>query len=147
MELVFVEQGAEAGVVFGVAGDDAFAGEGPVVFLANGDDLSRVASAKIVEGVVARDTGNAGDEQRELNRFLRIRNHEAIVRKARQCAEYPLNASQPEIVSSSLRFRRRVTCFAQIWERASGIVTCLGQGEHVDLLNFGVALPANLITG
>ena len=43
VELVFVEQCAQAAMVFGVARDDAVAGERPVIFLADGDDLARVA--------------------------------------------------------------------------------------------------------
>ena len=40
-ELILVEQRPQAAVVFGIAGDDAFAGERPVVFLANREDLRR----------------------------------------------------------------------------------------------------------
>ena len=63
LKLVLVEQGPQPAVVFGVAGNDAVAGERPVVFLANGDDLARIARAEVVKRVVARDTGDAGDQE------------------------------------------------------------------------------------
>src|SRR4051794_10566124 len=62
LELVFVKQGSQPAVVFGVAGDDAVAGEGPIVFLADGDDLAGIARTEVVEGVIAGDTGDAGDQ-------------------------------------------------------------------------------------
>ena len=41
LKLVFIEQRPQPAMVFGVARNDAVAGERPVVFLANGDDLTR----------------------------------------------------------------------------------------------------------
>ena len=38
-EAVLVKERAETGVVFGVAGEDAVAGEAPVVLLTDGEDL------------------------------------------------------------------------------------------------------------
>ena len=89
LKLVLVEQRAQAAVVFGVAGDDAVAGERPVVFLANGDDLARIARAEIVERVVAGDAGHAGDEQGQRNRFVGAGDHDGIVaeRAVRSVAE------------------------------------------------------------
>jgi hypothetical protein len=81
LELVFIEQGAEAAVVLGVAGDNACAGEGPVVFLANSDDLARISVAEVVKGVVARDAGDAGDEEGEGRRILGVGFHRCIIRE------------------------------------------------------------------
>ena len=69
LELVLVEQRPQPAVVFGVAGDDAVAGERPVVFLANGDDLARITRAEVVKRVVARHAGDAGDQKRQRNRI------------------------------------------------------------------------------
>jgi hypothetical protein len=63
LESVFVEKCPQAAVVFGVARNDAVAGEGPIIFLTNGDDLTGVAIAEVVEGVVTRDAGDAGDKE------------------------------------------------------------------------------------
>ncbi len=73
--MILVEERSQALVVFGVAGDDAVAGQRPVVFLANGDDLTRIARAEIVERVVARDTCYAGDEHGERERFVGAGDH------------------------------------------------------------------------
>ena len=66
-------------MIFGIARDDAVARQRPVVFLANSDDLARIARAKIVQRVVTGYTGDAGDQKRQWKRFVGAGNHTAIV--------------------------------------------------------------------
>ena len=77
LKLVLVEQRPQPAVVLGIARDDAVARERPVVFLANGDDLARIARAEVVERVVTGDAGDAGDQQGQRNRFVGAGDHGA----------------------------------------------------------------------
>jgi hypothetical protein len=71
LKLVFVEKSAEARVIFRIARYDAVARKWPVILLANGNDLAWIPCAEITKRIVTRDTGDAGDEQRKRNGFVR----------------------------------------------------------------------------
>lgn len=77
-------------MILGVAADNALARERPVVVLPDGDDLAGIAGAEVVEGVIARDTGNAGDEQRERRRFVGAGDHSAILTDSRRVSQWDL---------------------------------------------------------
>ena len=56
-ELMFVEESPHCIAVIHVAGNDAGAGEGPVVGAADGQYLLAEAGAQVLKGVVTGDTG------------------------------------------------------------------------------------------
>src|SRR4051794_24297189 len=53
-KLILVEQPGQLSRVFGVAGDDSFAVQTPVVLLTNADHLPRITSTEIIQRIVAR---------------------------------------------------------------------------------------------
>jgi hypothetical protein len=61
LETILIEEAEKTLAVFGIAGHDITTAERPIVVLADADYLAGVFGLKIVERVVARDTGNAGD--------------------------------------------------------------------------------------
>ena len=64
-EAIGAEQVAQAGGVLGVERDDAGAGEPPGRRGPRADDLAGIALLEVVQGVVAGNAGDAGDEQRQ----------------------------------------------------------------------------------
>ena len=61
LKLILVEQRPKTNMVLRIASDDAFARKRPIIGLTNGNHLPRIALAKIMQRVIARDTGNAGN--------------------------------------------------------------------------------------
>ena len=62
---MLVEKPRQHFAVVAVASDDPFAPQRPVVLAANADDLTVVFAAEIMKSVIARDAGDAGNEQRQ----------------------------------------------------------------------------------
>src|SRR3954451_16504875 len=61
-ELIFVEKSSQPAVVLRVTGNDALARKRPIVLLTDGDDLTRIARAKVMDRIKPRHTGDASNK-------------------------------------------------------------------------------------
>ena len=124
-------------MVLRVAGNDAFARKRPVVFLANGDDLARVARAEVVERVVPGHAGDAGDEQRQRKRFVGARNHTHIVAKLQAQDDGCWSSACPAAGHEGRVVGRRIDSAGRVRDNAHQ--DCAARLQHAELLElFGL---------
>ena len=74
-------------MIFGIAGYNAFTSKGPIIFLANRNDLTWITRAKVVKRVVTGDAGDTGNKQGQRDRFVGAGNH------GTNCTQWPNGVS------------------------------------------------------